>query len=96
MTVTNLIDETLIYQVPVHWLPALINDDFSGLTDEDCKQLESFTVSEIGGMRRENYQFLTYEVIWSNPFFTKYHDGHHFGCLACDCLEVYAHFQKVG
>jgi hypothetical protein len=30
------------FRLSTHWLPALINNDYSGLTDEDCTALDSF------------------------------------------------------
>ena len=90
------IDETLTYQLPAHWLPMLINDDESGLEPEDARNIYHFCRGEIGGMRKDHYQLLNWEVVWDEPSFMKYHDAQPYGCLACDCLEVKAHFQKVG
>ena len=90
------IDETISYQLPTHWLPALINDDLTGLEPEDLEQLHSFSSGEIGGMRQQHFSFLNWEIVWDEPSFRKYHDGEPYGCLACDCVEVKAHFQKVG
>ena len=91
------IDETITYQLPTDWLPALINGDFTGLTDPtDLVALHDFSYGEVNGMRKQGLNLVHWEVIWGDPFFAKYHDGRPYGCLACDCLEAKAHFEKVG
>ena len=57
------IDETITYQLPTHWLPALINDDETGLEPEDAKQLYYFSRGEVGGMRKDHFQLLCWEVV---------------------------------
>lgn len=38
--VTSMQTESIQYQVPSHWLPGLINHDYSGLEPEDSRQLK--------------------------------------------------------
>ena len=73
------------YQLPVHWLPSLINGDDDGLTDEDASAMHRFIdhnlkyhpVFHCLGQKDENdVQFL------------RYHDVHEYGVLACDVTTV--------
>ena len=40
-----------------HWLPAIVNDDWSGLTDDDCEQLEEYLKGQPVGMMVECVEF---------------------------------------
>lgn len=34
--------EIIRYRLPVYWAYPLINDDYTGLTDEECKEIKRF------------------------------------------------------
>ena len=34
-------------RLPSHWASALINDDWTGLDDDECDELQSFAVNEL-------------------------------------------------
>jgi len=40
-TIKN-IDDCITYTVPIFYLPAIINDDYSGLSDDEEKELDEF------------------------------------------------------
>lgn len=70
--------QTTTYVLPAHWAPALINDDWSGLEDDDAADLQIFLDSEDLGHAID---------VSHEPFFAKYHDAEPYHVLACDCLE---------
>jgi hypothetical protein len=53
--------EAILYQVPSHWLPGLINHDYSGLEPEDSAQLTAFARGEIGGARKQGRSLIGIE-----------------------------------
>jgi len=83
------------YILPAHWLPALVNEDRSGLNDADDEQITAFCRSEIGGMRREGWRFGHYSHGDGEPSFDPYHDARFVGCLPCNCVPVSLHFYKI-
>jgi hypothetical protein len=87
--------DSMEYSLPAHWLPALINDDRTGLSDEDEEQLTAFTRSEVGGMRQQGWRFGHWAYGEDEPFFDPFHDARFTGCLPCDCQPVTAHFLKA-
>ena len=90
--------ESITYTLPVHALPALINSDFSGLSDADLKAISNFTATELGTLKRsEHLHFLSWEVKWDDgDSFVKFHDLRPYGWLADSCFDVVAHFEKIG
>lgn len=84
--------ETYEYQIPIWALPALVNDDFSGLENEDIDMVKAFnsklgkTLGELGAshhtidlpMDEEPY------FSWTNAFCN----------LGCDVQMVNFHFIK--
>lgn len=78
--------ESITYQVPSHWLPGLINHDYSGLEAEDSRQLTAFTQGEIGGMRKQGRDLIGIECA-DESYFMTHHDGRPYGCLACDVTD---------
>jgi len=91
------IEETITYTLPSHWLPALINGDLTGLGDDELNVLEHFCAQEIGGIKRvDRLELMCWEPVGDEVFFAPHHDGMPYGALAGDCMEVWAHFQKVG
>ena len=85
--------ESIQYQVPSHWLSALVNCDYSGLTNEDQRQFDSFCRGEIGGMRRQGYIFIGVDCA-DESYFAKHHDGAPYGCLPCDVTDCVLSFSK--
>jgi len=64
------------YTLPAHWAGALINGDYSGLSDEEQYELESWSTSGNWG----------YCVgVEGEPEFTPWHDARP-EVLPCDCL----------
>ena len=75
--------EAKTFSVPEHWLPALVNDDESGLDDRDCKQLQAFCKDELSG----GWHVTSYS---DEGDFRKYHDAIGYGVLACNAVDVLA------
>ena len=73
---------TAFYQLPVHWAPALINDDWSGLEEHDEEQIMSFLFNELAG----EGVCITLDSD-QEAFFMKHHDAYLYGCKACDCYN---------
>ncbi len=71
--------ETFAYTLPAHWASALINDDYSGLEDEDEQQLTDWLHAAQPG----------YCVGCSDS--PEFCIDNAAGTLPCDCLEVYFH-----
>lgn len=65
------------YILPAHWASALINDDYTGLDDDEQLALESWSTSGNWG----------YCVgVEGEPEFTQWHDARP-EVLPCDCLR---------
>ncbi|WP_187648721.1 hypothetical protein [Nitrosophilus labii] len=74
--------EIIEYTLPANWASALINDDYTGLEDEEEKQLLDFlekTVEERG--------YGHWSLNDNEPLFYKFHDARPYGVLAADCLK---------
>lgn len=68
--------KTETYTLPAHWASALINGDYSGLTDEECADIDAFI---------SNNPHLGCCLSCSDyPKFRRFYD---WDGLACDCLE---------
>lgn len=67
---------TIEFTLPAHWAPALINDDYTGLSDEDETAIASFLANEPD---------ITGDCLTctDEPEFRRYYDAEG---LACDCL----------
>jgi hypothetical protein len=75
--------EAKTFSLPEHWLPALVNDDESGLDDRDCKQLQAFCKHELsGGWNVTGYS--------EESEFSSDHDATSYGVLACQVVDVLA------
>jgi hypothetical protein len=70
--------KTQTYTLPDFWASALINDDASGLTDEEHEQLNDWL---------EDYKPGFCVNVSEDTQFTKWHDARDAGVLACNCLE---------
>lgn len=74
---------TKLFTLPQHWACALINDDRSGLSDEEETALDAFIDEMIKG----------YGKCWAidcseETSFSPWHDAQPYGVLACDCVDV--------
>jgi hypothetical protein len=70
--------DTTTYTLPAHWAPALVNDDWTGLDDDDNDRLTALLTDE---------QLLPCLSCTEEPFFCTHHDARPWGVLACNCLE---------
>ena len=70
-------DEIITYKIPVHFVPAIINDDPTGLSNSEEQELEKFLLSLPRG-----YFTLKDQV---EPEFSLYSDVNNLGG---DCLEL--------
>ena len=68
------------YTLPAHWASALVNDDRTGLTDEDEHELDSWIAAANPGWC---------VGVNEEPEFCAFHDA---DTLPCTCLEF--SFQK--
>lgn len=69
--------EESTYLLPAHWAPALVNDDWTGLSEQDEEQLNRLLVGEelpMAASCSEESQF------------TRHHDARPYGVLSCECL----------
>lgn len=71
--------KTVEYLLPAHWASALVNNDFSGLTDEDIKQLH--TAMKHLGLGQTFGAAISCN---DEPSFRKCHNA--LGVLPCGCL----------
>ena len=69
--------------LPAHWMPALINGDWSGLDDDEAGAIRSFLAF---------YKLGTGEAADCEPVgFMHFHDAIAFYPFACDCERVTFH-----
>ena len=73
--------------LPNFWGSALVNGDYSGLEDEDIKELNLFMEHW-----QDDLDFGLVDVpadrnAYISSSFMTYHDAKDFGVLACDCWE---------
>lgn len=79
--------EPLTLALPAHWLPALVNDDTTGLDDADAAAFSRWlydTTTEFG--------YPLVGEISESSHFARYHDAAEYGVLACDCHDVELYF----
>lgn len=69
--------KTIEYTLPAFWASALINGDYTGLSDEDEAELEAWLESESDAINGDCLN------VSDEPEFRPYNDA---GTLACDCL----------
>ena len=81
MTMTTTFD-TLTLALPGHWLPAVINDDMSGLDESETRALTRW----VQDMHRE---FGAFHIgATSDEFFARWHDAAEYGVPACMCVDA--------
>ena len=74
------------YVIPEPWLCALVNDDYSGIADNEEAIIRQF-IADLG----DRYLFTVPND--GDSFFTRCHDARDYGVLACDCVEIEVAFQ---
>jgi hypothetical protein len=74
------------YVIPSHWICALVNDDFTGIDDNEDAIIRQF-VLDLGS----RYLFVSPED--TDSYFTRCHDARDYGVLACDCMAVQIAFS---
>lgn len=66
--------------LPEHWAPALVNDDWTGLNDDEEYELKD----AIDSLFPDGFSSVCVED--SVAQFEKYHDAQRYGVLPCDCI----------
>jgi hypothetical protein len=84
--------ESIQYQIPTHWLPGLINHDYSGLESKESAQLSAFAQGEISGMRKQGRNLIGIDCS-DDSYFMPFHDGVPYGCLPCDVTDCVMTFR---
>jgi hypothetical protein len=74
------------YVIPVYFLSAIVNDDYSGLDYNEMLIVTNF-IQSLG----EKYLFTA--PCDGEEYFTRCHDLREYGILACDCIEVEIGFR---
>jgi hypothetical protein len=83
--------EPLTLTLPAHWLPALANDDTTGLDDAEAAAFSRWlydTAIEFG--------YPLVGDVSESAHFARYHDAAEYGVLACDCHDVELYFAETG
>jgi hypothetical protein len=75
-----------VWTLPAHWASAFINDDLTGLEDEEIEQFNT-VAHEMGA-----YAFISLEPE-PEAYFTRLHDARHAGVLACDCFDYQVAYE---
>ena len=70
--------ETVTYTLPTYWAPTLVNDDSSGLTDEDERSIEDFFA--------DNPNLHCIDVSEDQEF-ARWHDATPYGVPACEVSQ---------
>ena len=82
--------ETLTLSLPAHWLPAIVNDDPTGLDDTEYTAFQRWvrdTFKDLG--------LFHVGTIADDTHFARYHDAAEYGVLACDCYDVDLCFESA-
>lgn len=69
--------EVIKYRLPVYWIGALINDDHTGLSDEEEQEIENFLKQADG---------CPVSVNWETEGFYSHNDA---GTLPGDCANIF-------
>jgi hypothetical protein len=65
------------YMLPEFWASAILNDDLSGMSDEDVEQFNAW-------MKKFKPGYCV--AVLEDPEFLRYHDARGY-VLACNCIE---------
>lgn len=71
--------EVIIYRLPVYWAGALINDDYTGLSDEEEQEINNFLKQTDG---------YPVGVEWKTEGFYSHNDAN---SIAGDCADFIFH-----
>lgn len=71
--------EVIRYRLPVYWACALINDDYSGLSEEEIREIDAFL---------RNAEGYAVDVDWKTQGFYHYNDA---GTLPGECADFIFH-----
>tara|TARA_B100001250_G_scaffold224878_2_gene192856 strand:+ start:522 stop:845 length:324 start_codon:yes stop_codon:yes gene_type:complete len=80
-------EPTCNLHLPDFWASAIINNDQSGLEDEDIQELNDFIEYWEDDIYIDRADIPSDENGCIETHFMKYHDASHLGVLACDCFE---------
>jgi hypothetical protein len=75
-------EDTIIYNLPESWAVVIVNDDWTGIDDEEIPIIENFMASEL-----KDGQYLTLLDYEQESEFMRYHDAEPYGWLADNCLQ---------
>jgi hypothetical protein len=71
--------EVIRYRLPAYWACALINGDYTGLSDEEEREIKNFLEQVKGG---------PVDVDWETEGFYRYNDANN---IAGDCADFIFH-----
>ena len=74
------------YVIPAHFICAIVNDDYTGLDDNEETIVKQF-LKDLG----DRYLFVVPDV--EDNYFTRCHDFRDYGILATDCVAVEIAFK---
>jgi len=74
-----IITET--FELPLHWVVALVNDDTSYMGDREIARLDKFIKHQL-----EHYEIFNV-INYSEPYYSEWHDARDFGELAGQVAE---------
>ena len=80
-------EPTCNLHLPDFWASAIINNDQSGLEEEDIEKLNDFIEYWSEDIYIDRADIPSDENACIETHFMKYHDAERFGVLACDCFE---------
>ena len=82
--------DTLEFTIPVYYLPAIINGDHSGLTDEEEKAINKFWKNIVAIYDEDYPESASFHLDVpdedNEPAFSSFHEMSELG--ACDCQQV--------
>ena len=79
--------QTYKLHLPNFWASALINSDYSGLTQQEESELNRFIEYWQDDLILVSANIESDENAYFESHFMKYHDASNLGVLACDCCE---------
>jgi len=80
-------EPTCNLHLPDFWASAIINNDESGLENEDIEKLNDFIEYWKDDIYIDRADIPSDENACIESHFMKYHDAQRFGVGACDCFE---------
>ena len=81
--------EPLTLSLPAHWLPALVNDDTTGLDDAEAAAFSRWLYDNT-----IEFGYPLVGEISDDSHFARYHDAVEYGVRACDCHDVELWFAE--